>query len=322
MTTRIEELWKDGLQQAALTPIEPGSFRLLRVSTAARFAIYAGVDSSSNLLLAIGIRSRPPNIATESTSLDYFRQKRHDGSWLMVLRLKRSGLESVFGRLCQDLYDAADGVPDEHALVQLFCDRLALWKRLFKLGGSGFLGVNQIKGLLAEMLVLETNLRSGTRTLHESVLGWTGPLGADQDFSYSDVALEVKAVSQDSDGITISTLGQLSSLVPIQLVLVTLVPATTTDPDAVGLNSLSARLEGMVSPDPDALLCFKLRLLEAGYVENEFYDGVVFRPVIVRRYRVEEGFPLLTPDVVPKGIGSASYTIELKYIERFECHDQ
>ncbi len=110
--TRIEELWQEAIRQAGLKPIELNGYRLTRMALNSRFDIYAGVDASCFVLLAIGIHARPPNIATESSSLDYFRQQRQDGSWLMVLRLRQNGLESVFGRLCQDLIDAANGVPD------------------------------------------------------------------------------------------------------------------------------------------------------------------------------------------------------------------
>lgn len=64
-------------------------------------------------------------------------------------------LEQVFGRLCQDLIDAAAKVATEAALVSLFRERLLLWKRLFRDGGSGFLQKFQIKGLIAELLALD-----------------------------------------------------------------------------------------------------------------------------------------------------------------------
>lgn len=51
--------------------------------------------------------------------------------------------------------------------------------------GSGFLQPHEIKGLIAEMLVLELLIRDGERDVHETVSGWIGPLGADQDFMYS-----------------------------------------------------------------------------------------------------------------------------------------
>lgn len=317
MMTKIEELWRDAVQQARTKPIEANGYRLTRMAPESRFDIYAGVDSSSFVLLAIGIHVRPPNIATDSSSLDYFRQQRKDGSWLMVLRLRQNGLETVFGRLCQDLVDAAEGVPDEKALVILFRERLNLWKKLFQHGGSGFLQPHEIKGLIAEMLVLELLLRDGQRDIYETVSGWVGPLGADQDFMYADLAIEVKAVGPGADSISISSLDQLDCTVAMHLVLATLRPATPGEPGAIGLNALAARVEGMIAESPDALNTFKERLLEARYVEHEFYETVLFEPMSIAAYSISDTFPKLIRDMVPTGIVSASYSIEIDSIAEF-----
>ena len=317
MMTKIEELWRDALQQARNKPIEANGFRLTRMAPESRFDIYAGVDSSSFVLLAIGIHARPPNIATDSSSLDYFRQQRKDGSWLMVLRLRQNGLETVFGRLCQDLADAAEGVPDEKALVVLFRERLNLWKKLFQHGGSGFLQPHEIKGLIAEMLVLELLIRDGERDVHETVSGWIGPLGADQDFMYSDRAIEVKAIGPGAESISISSLEQLDCAVPMDLNLATLRPATPGELGAIGLNALAARIEGMIAKSPEALNIFKERLLEARYVEHEFYETVLFEPTSISAYSVRDTFPKLVRDMVATGIVGASYSIGIDSIADF-----
>jgi hypothetical protein len=235
----------------------------------------------------------------------------------MVLRLRQNGLETVFGRLCQDLVDAAEGVPDEKALVILFRERLNLWKKLFQHGGSGFLQPHEIKGLIAEMLVLELLLRDGQRDIYETVSGWVGPLGADQDFMYADLAIEVKAVGPGADSISISSLEQLDCTVAMHLVLATLRPATPGEPGAIGLNALAARVEGMIAESPDALNTFKERLLEARYVEHEFYETVLFEPMSISAYSISDTFPKLIRDMVPAGIVSASYSIEIDSIAEF-----
>jgi hypothetical protein len=317
MMTKIEELWRDALEVARDKPIEANAYRLTRMAPEARFDIYAGVDASSFVLLAIGIHVRPPNITIDSSSLDYFRQQRQDASWLMVLRLRQNGLEAVFGRLCQDLVDAAEGVPDEKALVALFRERLNLWKKLFQHGGSGFLQPHEIKGLVAEMLVLELLIKDVERDLHETVAGWIGPTGADQDFMYSDRALEVKALGPGAENISISSLEQLDCAVPMHLVVMVLRQATPGEPGAIGLNSLVARIEGVIASSPEALNTFKERLLEACYVEHEFYETVLFEPVSRACYRVADPFPKITGEMVHPGIVSASYAIAIDAIAEF-----
>ncbi len=313
--TKIEVLWAESLRQIGSRPIEENGFRLTRIDPETRFDIYAGVDASPFVLLAIGIHVRPPNIAMESSSLDYFRQQRQDGSWLMVLRLRQRGLEAVFGRLCQDLVDASSNVAGEEALIALFKERLNLWKRLFQDGGNGLLQVHQIKGLIAELLVLESLIGSGKRDYLETVVGWVGPLGADQDFLFSDSAIEVKAIRLGADCVTISSLGQLDCAVPMSLVVMVLREATPEEAVAVTINSLVARIEGAIASNPEALRVFNDRLLEAFYVEHEFYDTILFEAVAQYSYSVDEAFPKISADTVSQGIVSANYAISLESIE-------
>jgi hypothetical protein len=316
--TKIEEIWRDALQQAKTKPIKADRFRLTRIERESRFDIYAGVDAASFLLLAIGIQVRPPSITTDASAFDYFRQQRKDGSWLMVLRLRRDGLESVFGRLCQDLVDAAEGVADENALVIFFRERLNLWKELFQNGEIGFLQTHEIKGLIAEMLVLELLLRGGRRNAYETVSGWVGPLGADQDFIYAERAIEVKAVGLGADSISIASLEQLDCKVLIHLILATLRTATPGERGAIGLNTLAARIEGIIAESSDALIIFKKRLLEARYVEHEFYETVLFEPISIVAYSILDTFPKLIRNMVSASIVSASYSIGINSIANFK----
>jgi hypothetical protein len=223
----------------------------------------------------------------------------------------RSGVRPPLSRLV----DAASGVDGEKPLIALFKERLNLWKKLFQHGGSGLLQPHQIKGLIAELLVLESLIGSGERDCLETVTGWTGPLGADQDFIFSDTALEVKAVAPGSDSVAISSLGQLDCAVPMHLIVMVLRQAALGEAGPVSLNSLVARIEGVILSSPDALRVFRDRLLEACYVEHEFYDTVLFEVVSRSKYDVAETFPKLVAAMVPKGVVSASYTIGLDAIE-------
>ncbi|KWC70679.1 hypothetical protein WL55_12690 [Burkholderia cepacia] len=318
MMAMIEDLWRTAIVEVSRKPIEPNGFRLTRIHPESRFDIYAGVDESAFVLLAVGIHATPPSIATDSASLDYFRQQRLDGSWLMVLRLRKRGLEAVFGRLCQDLMDASENVPNENTLVSLFKERLNLWKKLFQDGGDGFLRPHEIKGLIAELLVLETLVHGGMRDVNETVTGWTGPLATDQDFVFSDCALEVKAIGPGAENVSISSLEQLDCRLPMHLIIVTLRQAAPSDPAAIGLNNLIARIEGSIAGNADTLKIFKERLLEASYFEHEYYDSILFEPLSMLRYQITDEFPKLTPEMVPPGISSATYAISICSISNFE----
>lgn len=318
MKTKVEEIWIEAIGKARNQPIGSEGYRFTRLDPDSLFDVYAGIDSSSSVLLAIGVHSKPPNIELRSSAIDYFRLSRQDGSWLMVLRLCEKDLESVFGRLCQDLADASADVATETSLIGLFKERINLWIKLFQRVGSGLLQPYQVKGLIAELLVLESFVQLGCRTCLEVVLGWLGPLSGDQDFLFSDVAVEVKAVAPGANKVSISSLHQFVCVVPLHLFLMVLRQAAPGEFGAVSLNSIVTRIENRVAFLPEALKVFKDRMLEAGYVEHEFYDTLLYEPISRASYDVSETFPKLTPDMVAEGIVSANYSISLDKIEQFK----
>ncbi len=314
--TMIEEIWEKILEDARSEPIAEGRHKLRRVDPDFHFNVFAGVDSSGYVMLAIGVGRQPPALKLDSVSLDYFRLPRSDGSWLMALRLRQLGLRGVFGRLCQDLVDALGTVSDEAALIALFRDRLTLWKKLFDHGSGGFLESWQVKGMLAELLVLEKVLLGGRRSPIEAVTGWVGQVGADQDFQFSDEAIEVKAVGPGAESISISSLQQLDSLVPVRISVHTMRPASPGETGAIGLNSLIPRVEGLLAVSPDALSVFRGRVLEGGYVEGPHYDVILFQPLSSEEFYVTAGFPRLTVASVPMGVMSATYTLSLDFLRK------
>lgn len=312
MKTRIEAVWDEIASAPQQTPLEEDAYLLRRLDPSGRYNIFAGVDGSGGLLLAFGIVAKPPAILLKSSALDYFRKQRKDQSWLMCLRLRHRALSGVFGRLCQDLVDATGAVVSEAELVRLVSARLELWRKLFNHGAAGELQPHEAKGLLAELLEMEDVLGKPGRWPLDVITAWVGPSGADQDFRLPDLAIEVKAVGPDAAGVTISSLEQLESPLPITLSVYTLMPASSEDPKSMNLNQLVARLENRIAGSADALVKFRTRLLEAGFVEGPYYDTLCFRTLRQERFEVTERVPTLVRSKVASGIISASYTISLQ----------
>ena len=311
MTTRIEEIWGDIGRVADTQPIAEGTYNIRRIDETFPFNVYGGIDGAGFALLAIGISRSPPALKLQSAALDYFRQQRNDGTWLMALRLREQALRGVFGRLSQDLIDAIRSVNDEAELVSLFRERLDLWKQLFDGGTSGRLELHEIKGLMAELMFFEDTVLEAKRSPLEAAAAWVGPTGADQDFQFSDEAVEVKAIGPGSEGVTISSLQQLEAVLPIRLSVRTLRAAAGDDTGAIDLNSLVRRIESAIAPVPDALALFRSRLLAARYVEGPWYDKVHFQALAREDFPVAEGFPRLIQSSVPHGVASATYVLSL-----------
>ena len=315
--TTIEKIWLELKQRTQESPLEKDAFHLRRTSEEASLDIYAGIDGAGFALLAIGLQQRPSNINLKSSALQCFRRQRADKSWLQVLRLEVRGLESVFGRLCQDLVDEAMHEQSEKALEILFSRRLQSWQKLFERTDNGLLSLEKIKGMIAELCCLEDLITEGEDSLASIAGGWMGPIGHDQDFCLPGRNLEIKAVTPTAQEVSISSLRQLDSEPPLFLKLISLLSAPKETSGAVNLNNLVSRLEGKLSPDKNALKIFKERTLEGGYVELAGYDAYNFLVVERRIYKVAEDFPKLTSAMIPEGICKASYSIRLSSIMDF-----
>lgn len=321
--TKIESLWQELRQKSAGESIMEGDFRLIRLASDSIHNIQAGMDGSGNVMLAIEINSRPPEIHIDTKALGYFRHQRAGGSWLMVLRLTRSELEQVFGRLCQDLVDAAALVPSQAALINLLRQRLELWKRLFQSGNAGCLEKFQIKGLMAELLTLRSLLKSKQGGMADIVVGWTGPLKTDKDFVFSDLAIEVKAVAPGADRVGIASVEQLEPIAtPLQLWIFCLREAAPDEDDSLCIMDLIAELESMLSSTPNALSIFRERLLEAGYVEHECYESACFNIMKREKYLIAAGFPRLSAAIMPAGVLDVTYSLALSAIAPFKMAEE
>ncbi len=314
--TLIETLWQQIRKEASESRIQEGEFRLVRINQQHPFEFYAGLDGAGSILFAVSISVRPPSIDADIGALNYVRTKRAGGNWIMALRLTSPDLEPVFGRLCQDLIGEAEIVATEAALILLFRDRLLLWMRLFRDGGSGLLQNFQIKGLIAELLALEGFIEC-TDDPSPAVVSWVGPSGADQDFLFNDRAFEIKAVSPNAEKVSISSAHQLHANLPLELRLYVLRDSTPSEDFSISLSTLTSRIEQRLSGWPSALHAFRSKLVQAGYVENDHYQSVAFTLMEIRRYFVSNKFPKLVRPGLPDAIADVSYNLLLSSITPF-----
>lgn len=315
--TKIEGIWKAIRDEASTSSLTYDGWKLLRLDPDHPFDIYAAIDENGLAILAIGTSATPPFIDGDTGALDYIRFQRSGGRWLMGLRLAGEGLEGVFGRLCQDLADAASEVASEAALVALFRERLILWRRLFRDSGNGLLQKFQIKGLIGELLALEEFIRVHSDEPLLSVMAWTGPGRTSQDFLFSDHAVEVKTVSANAVAVSISSAAQLDCLVPLALRTYVLRDASVEEAGAITLPLLVARIEQLLAFSLGGVAVFREKLLESGYVEHEYYRSVAYSPIETRLYNVGAAFPRIIPTSLPMGIPDVSYSILFSALEKF-----
>lgn len=319
--TRIEELWKSLRSGVADRLGAAGGWQLVRIDTEHPFDIYAGIDGTDTAVFAMSVGMRPPAIDADTQALSYFTMPRAGGRFLIGFRLTAATLESVFGRLCQDLTDAAADVASETALISLFRSRLQLWKQLFRDGSLGLLNRQEIRELVGELLELGECIRAGLHDPLQAVTCWKNPAAA-QDFVFPDRAVEVTTVAPGASAVGIASALQLDAAVPLVLRICVLRESAASDPAALTLPLLVTRTAEKLASAPGAVTALHDRLLTAGYVEHEYYRSIAFVPLETRHYAVRDDFPRLVPASLPAGIPDATYTILLASIGAFQIPER
>ena len=240
-----------------------------------------------------------------------------DGKTWIALTRKESGNLELFAEMVGDVAAAMDGAAhDGEACVMLtLLHRVRLWQQ-FMARGANSLGPEAELGLVGELDFMRVMLDAGV-SIEEVLKGWVGPEDATQDFLIGTGAIEVKAtLSTSGFPVKIGSLEQLddSFIAPLFLAAVRF----SRCEGGLTLPELVAEVQQRVAGESGAVDHLRRELMVAGYVEAH-------APIYTRRFEmlerrilsVSEGFPRLTPGVIPAGIFRTVYQIDLDHAGNF-----
>lgn len=241
----------------------------------------------------------------------------HDGLRLALTR-QAAGSSELFASMVCDVVGAIDGAAEgasESSLLKVFLGRVRAWQQ-FMSRGAGPLSPEAELGLAGEFFFMAQLLDAGVS--HEIVLsGWVGPDDAPQDFLLGNGAIEVKATMSSSGfPVKIGSLEQLDDAVAAPLFLAAV--RFSAGEGGSTLPEMVADVERSLEGEPGAVDFLRERLMVAGYLESHAGQYIRrFESKEMRVLSVSEGFPRLTPGVVPAGVTRAVYEINLDHAGDF-----
>lgn len=240
-----------------------------------------------------------------------------DGKTWIALSRKESGSPELFAEMVGDVAGAMDAAAPEGevSVLKTMLRRVRMWQQ-FMSRGTGPLSPEAELGLAGEIFFMALLLDAGVS--HENVLsGWVGPDDAPQDFLLGDGAIEVKATMSSSGfPVRIGALEQLDDAVASPLFLAAV--RFAAGEGGATLPEMVAEVERRLEGEPGAADLLWERLMVAGY--SDAHAGQYsrrFEPKDRRVFSVSEGFPRLTPGVVPTGVTRAVYEINLDHAGDF-----
>ncbi len=283
---------------------------------------YWGRDVHGKLLFLISLTGDHRNlfmqerITVKGVDTD-LRQDPATDCQLLVLTLDRQVDSDLFYTLCKSLFHSLREVHRPDVALSVTIQHLKRWRTFLSGQNSRILTIQEYRGLFAELVFLGKLLAAGLSST-AAVMAWTGPEWMHQDFIYSGRAVEVKALSSaDRNTVRISSEDQLESIEE-KLYLLTLTLRESRDnPVALSLNALVTHIRDLLQGE--SLESFDSKLAATGYVPHHEYETPKLAATNKKTYLVEKDFPKVVRSMLPAGVTSVSYQLELEKIEPFSC---
>jgi hypothetical protein len=243
-----------------------------------------------------------------------------DDGWMLVFKLLDTAHRDIFHRLCQDIINSASAARTEREAVATSLARTWRWHRLLKGGGDGKMTLEEQKGLIGELLVIERYLLPNL-SARDAVAAWRGPLGAPKDFEVGRIAIEAKARrGAATPFIQISSEHQLDDS-GVDALFVYVAELDQSPSDAEGGFSLSdiiRRVSSQIaSSDNGATDQFEILLAATGFSIQDDYSDTRWVEGRGRVYQTADGFPRITATEIETGVLNVKYSISLLECDRF-----
>lgn len=271
--------------------------------------------ATPELKSVVAVSNRPVINMPPSKSIDTACNQRKDGKYAISFTLTERKQEDVFIAMTGDIIEFSQAATSDDALKKMV-KRYNAWRQLLDHRHSALLSMEAQKGLIGELLYLKERLELGTSP-RDAISGWTGPEGADQDFSYDDGWHEIKAVGVAASDVSISSVEQLDSDLAGEFVIYRIDKCAPAQTGAFTLYQLVHVVMELLVSDYEATESFLLKLGSVGYIDMRDYDKQNFRFSSRQTYIVEGKFPRIRREDIATEITNAQYQISLPSIENW-----
>lgn len=294
-----------------------GQLRLLQSKS--KVKVYCGINKHGGYRISFMSTIAPPRIdSTKGLKVSHL-QEDENVFWTSFDLINQSA-KPVFFSLCDDLL----AVINEHVIEQdaltALKNRFFAWQNLF-MQNSSALSEEKIIGLLGELYFLYNCLIPKFSPQY-AIDAWSGPEGANKDFSTEQSWYEVKTASVNINTVKINSPAQLSS--PLTGYLVILRYETMSEQyndEASNIIHLFRKIMPLLDNN-ELKSKFISKLLVCGFDVNGDSYKKKYRIDSMNFYKVENGFPRITEqDIKFPEIDKVTYTLHINSLENFKVEE-
>lgn len=235
----------------------------------------------------------------------------------LYIYLLDNELKDIFSLFIQNiLEDIEKSVTESEAIITTL-NVVSKWKKLFDKINFNGLSLEQQKGLIGELLFLNT-LLDNEKTSANAVNTWTS---AERDFQAKDftlgsVGVEVKFTASKQPRVKVSNERQLDAE-NLSVLFLILYSTESVKDNGISLNSIVEQTRQKISTESERIV-FNAKLQLIGYFDEDMeYYGRMYSLKRTFVFNVTSEFPKIVKSQLPLGIYDTLYSIEISAVENF-----
>ena len=283
---------------------QPGYFS--RVSVSHIPELHIGLDEKGHKAIELREKFKPRKI-TGTSAIDVNQYKKPDYN-VIRFSLIDDDVCGLFYKFCDDLIEQTSLIKEKSEGSTAIINRFFQWKKLFINSKRKFLTEPEILGLMGEICFLRGNLAERIG-LSEALRSWSGQELTHKDFSFNNQWFEVKSIHRSSQTVKISSIEQLESEYPGELIVYAF-EKMSENYSGLTLNKLFTETCDMFDSVEEKDK-FRAKVYMQGYEYHSYYDDFVYELSGFTRYNVDDSFPKLVNASLPEAICKASYELSL-----------
>ncbi|MGE6578901.1 PD-(D/E)XK motif protein [Paenibacillus xylanexedens] len=241
---------------------------------------------------------------------------------MLVLYQESDQSIEIFDNVIQSIYDNIIHNSEEDLFSTLYTV-LDQWKNFFMRKRESKLTLEEQMGLYGELYFFRAWLNKFSDAPPTIIDHWKGPLMNRIDYVAAKTGVEIKTICPKiREDIRISNERQLELTPIIKNLYLYVLRVEISDVEGESLfNLLTDIIDSLSKRAPSTIvslenLLLELRIIKEDYTENKFS---VLEDLA---YKVNDDFPKLTPNMLPKGVSYVSYSVDLSHCEEFKVNSQ
>lgn len=295
----------------------PSADNVRRADTSHPLDFFRGRDFAGHYIFSLaadtGCRDLPD--PPKLNGIDATLELRVPDEARLVLTLHDRDQFDIFRALCDHLLRATANLArgGNAGGLRLVLRRLADWHDMLRRRRDDLLSTAEVIGLVGELLFLHDEILPRMPAA-DAVTSWRGAYRDEQDFAVGLWQFEVKTQLSTADQrLIIASEAQLDTAGSRLILCHQGIAASPATAASFTLNSLVASLAiRFAGVDPPVVDAFEAAVEAWGYVRKDEYDQPSWLLTDRRFFDVREGFPRITPAMLPAGIQKVSYEVLLQ----------